>query len=174
MLIDDINTTVDTWINDLQHYNLQELQARPDPRSWSLGQVYMHLIEATKFYLEQVDSCLKYNDNADGEMDDRGKVMFANNSFPDQRIVGDPFISEKVPQPESIAQLQKDMLQLKHDMNEIGNSVMTSETVGKAAHPGHGYFSAVEWLQYAEMHMRHHRRQQRRLENELNLVRKTS
>jgi len=174
MLIDDINTTIDIWINDLQHYSIQELKTRPDPKDWSLGQVYMHLIEETNFYLEQMESCLKYNDHALEQMDDRGKVMFANNSFPYQRIKGDPFISERVPQPENKEQLQKDMIQLKHEINDMGNRVITSEAVGKTAHPGHGYFSAVEWLQYAEMHMRHHLNQKKRLEEELNLVRRSN
>lgn len=174
MLIDDINTTIDIWINDLQDRSLQDLQTKPNPKSWSLGQVYRHVIEETKFYLEQVDDCMKYNDNAQGEMDDRAKIMFANNSFPNQRIVGDTLTSEKIPQPESISQLRKDMLQLKQEMNDFANRVMSSETVGKTPHPGHGYFSAGEWLQFAEMHMRHHIKQKIRLEEELNLVRKSS
>ena len=173
MLIDDINTTIDVWISDLQHRTLQELQARPAPKSWSLGQVYRHVIEETKFYLEQVDDCMKYNDNAQGEMDGRAKIMFANNTFPNQRIVGDTLTSEKVPQPESISRLREDMLRLKQEMNECAHKVMSSETVGKTAHPGHGYFSATEWLQFAEMHMRHHIKQKIRLEEELNLVRKS-
>jgi hypothetical protein len=35
---------------------------------------------------------------------------------------------------------------------------------GKAGHPGLGYFSAAEWLQFAEMHLRHHFRQKERLD----------
>ncbi|HTH57081.1 MAG TPA: DinB family protein [Cyclobacteriaceae bacterium] len=164
MIIDDFNNTIDTWINDLERYTLDELCARSDPQGWSLGQVYMHLIEETKYYMEQMESCLKYNENAFEQMDDRGKVMFANNSFPDRRFKGDPFISEKVPQPASKSQLQKDMFQLKVEVNEIGNKVVSSDTIGKTPHPGHGYFSAREWLQYAEMHMRHHLKQKSRLE----------
>lgn len=169
MLTDDLNTTIDIWINDLHRYGFEELCARPDPKSWSLGQVYMHLIEETKFYMEQMEACMKYNDNGHEEMDERGKIMFANNSFPYQRIKGDPFISEKVAQPESKMQLLEDMLQLKRELNDIGDRVMSSQTVGKTAHPGHGYFSAAEWLQYAEMHMRHHLAQKKRLEEELKL-----
>jgi len=169
MIIDDFNRTIDTWINDLERYTTYQLHLRSGAKGWSLGQVYMHLIEETKYYIEQMESCLKYNEHAHEQMDERGKVMFANNSFPDRRIKGDPFISEKVPQPESRAQLQKDMLQLKQEINEIGNKVISSDTVGKAVHPGHGYFSAREWLQYAEMHMRHHLKQKSRLEEELNL-----
>src|SRR5437879_794932 len=116
MLIDDLNITLSTWINDLQHYRYEALTARPDPQGWSLGQVYMHLIEETRFYMEQMESCMKYNDNGHEEMDERGKVMFANNSFPYQRIKGDPFISENVQQPASKLQLHEDMLQLKRQI----------------------------------------------------------
>lgn len=169
MIIDDFNSTIDTWIKDLEHYNLDQLSARPDRTSWSLGQIYMHLIEETKFYIDQMESCLKYNDHAFEQMDERAKIMFANNSFPDRRIKGDQFTSEKVPQPESKLQLRQDMLQLRQEINEIGNKVMTSDTIGKTPHPGHGYFSAAEWLQFAEMHMRHHLKQKSRLEQELKI-----
>jgi hypothetical protein len=164
MLVENFNNTINIWIQDLENYSFDELLAKPSEHSWSLGQVYMHVIEETRYYMEQMESCMKYNDNAQGEMDERGKAMFLNNEFPNRQIKGDPLVSEQVPQPTSQSQLQSQLLQLKQEMNEIGERIMSSETVGKAAHPGHGYFTANEWFQYAEMHMRHHLRQKQRLD----------
>jgi hypothetical protein len=38
---------------------------------------------------------------------------------------------------------------------------------GKTRHPGLLYFSALEWLRFAEMHMRHHFRQKKRIDEAL-------
>ncbi len=53
MLIDDFNHTIDIWIKELKQYDFIQLCAKPSPKSWSLGQVYMHLIEDTNYYIEQ-------------------------------------------------------------------------------------------------------------------------
>ena len=36
---------------------------------------------------------------------------------------------------------------------------------GKAKHPGLNYLNASEWLQFADMHMRHHLRQKKRIDD---------
>lgn len=48
MLIEDFNRTIDIWIKQLDQYSFKQLRAKPSPTSWSLGQVYIHLIDETK------------------------------------------------------------------------------------------------------------------------------
>ena len=33
---------------------------------------------------------------------------------------------------------------------------LLQKRIGKTKHPGLNYFTAKEWLQFAEMHLRHH------------------
>jgi hypothetical protein len=42
--------------------------------------------------------------------------------------------------------------------------ISASSVQGKAMHPGLHYLSAREWLQFSEMHFRHHLRQKERLD----------
>lgn len=129
------------------------------------GQVYMHVIEDTNWFAEQATLCQHSSENAWQQMIDRAKEMFRNNTFPDERVVGDPFISEKVPQPASQQQLLQDLAQLDTRMVALGKQIAQNTSIGKTAHPGLGFFSAQEWFQYAEMHLRHHERQQGRIIN---------
>lgn len=170
MLIQYFNNTIDNWITELGHYEPDKLFTKPGPGNWSLGQVYMHLIEETSYYIEQMECCLTHNENSSAQMDDKAKMMFSKNEFPDEIIKGDPFISENVKQPVSKFQLQKEMQELKLKMNVIGNKIINKESTGKARHPGLGYFSAKEWFQYADMHLRHHLRQKRRIDNYLKIT----
>jgi hypothetical protein len=56
-LLETFNRTIDHWISEIPNYSLKELQTKPDSTSWSLGQVYRHLIEETTWYYGQ--NCAK-------------------------------------------------------------------------------------------------------------------
>jgi hypothetical protein len=68
------------------------------------------------------------------------------------------------PQPESKEQVLHSLRKIKAKMNEISSVILRSPFNGKTKHPGLGYFSAHQWLQFAEMHLRHHFRQKRRID----------
>jgi len=55
------NQTIDDWISELESYRLEKLLLKPTPESWSLGQLYIHLIDQTKYYFEQIEDCLDQN-----------------------------------------------------------------------------------------------------------------
>lgn len=147
---------------------MKELCKKPDSSSWSLGQVYMHLIDETTWYFDQIELCLGTSENSDKQMTETAKITFLNNAFPNEIIKGDPFISDKVKQPKNIDSLKKAFQQLKARGNDIWKKIEKSETQGKSRHPGLQFFSSIEWFQYAEMHLRHHLRQKNRIDNFLN------
>src|SRR5262245_35401750 len=83
MIIEHFNHTINTWISQLDRYNFEQLCLQPAPGSWSMGQVYLHLIDATGHFLKQVDICLSNNDYADGQTADYVPGLFLNNDLPD-------------------------------------------------------------------------------------------
>ena len=164
MLIDDFNHAIDTWIMELDHYKLTELRAKPSPRSWSLGQVYLHLIKNTWYYIEQIKICLSANDNLDKEASPEAIAMFRNNEFPDAILEG-PDTNVVIPQPQSKEELKNSLLHLKDEMNNVHILVSNNLYQSKTKHPGLDFFSANNWLQFAEMHFRHHLRQKKRIDD---------
>lgn len=167
MVIDDFNRTIDIWIEDLKQYDFTRLCAKPSPDSWSLGQMYNHLIADTKFYIQQMKICLSNNDHAAEEASVNAKIMFLNNDFPDVSLEGSPD-NINIPQPDNKQELINDLINLKEEMNDVAALLSKSPFVGKTKHPGLNYFNASEWLQFADMHFRHHARQKKRIENFLN------
>ena len=163
MTSDNLTKTLDTWIDALSQYDFQQLCAKPSPASWSIGQVYMHLIENTVYFIEQAKICASSNDNITGEPSGAAKAMFANNSFPDEILEGPPE-NAATPQPLSKAQLIVELNRIKSESEEISVLITASQFKGKTKHPGLNYFSANEWLQFAEMHLRHHLRQKARID----------
>jgi hypothetical protein len=154
---------VDLWLKELDRYNFVQLCSKPDPASWSIGQVYMHLIDETTFYLGQARICLSTGDHATDEATPNAKIMFGNNCFPDEVIEGPPS-NANTPQPEGQDQLKIGLLRLRNEAIEIGALIAGSGCKGKTKHPGLHYFNAAEWLQFADMHLRHHLRQKDRID----------
>jgi hypothetical protein len=42
--------------------------------------------------------------------------------------------------------------------------MQTTKNIGKSEHPVFGFLNGFEWLQYSEMHMRHHLKQKQKIE----------
>ncbi len=169
MLIYDFNYTIDAWVKELERYSFMQLCAKPSPKQWSLGQVFMHLIEDTNYYIEQIKICISTNDHSNEEISANGKAMLQNNEFPDEVIEGAP-ANAFMPQPESKEQLLRDLVNIKNEMNKLAALISSTTFKGKTKHPGLNYFDAKQWLQFADMHFRHHLRQKKRIDDFLRTV----
>lgn len=129
----------------------------------------MHLIDATHYFITQTNICSATNEHAMEESSPAAKAIFARNSLPDRIIEGPPS-NALTQQPESKEQIIGDLMQLKAEITNMGILISESPFKGKAKHPGLHYFNAGEWLQFAEIHFRHHVRQKLRIDNFLRTV----
>src|SRR5688572_19124950 len=159
----EFNKTIDVWIDHLESFDIDQLRIQPAHGQWSLGQVYIHLIENSWYFLKQARRCTTSDRNSEKVAASHGRSMLINNSFPDEPIEG-PESNARTAQPESTAQLLSDLVKLKREINEVAALIGASSFKGKARHPGLKYLSAAEWFQFAEMHFRHHLRQKKKLD----------
>lgn len=164
IILDRFNETIDKWIGWLDNYTLEMLCQQPQPDSWSLGQVYVHIIDDTTWFVEQMRTCLLTNTNSEKEMHEMARVMFRNNEFPDTQLTG-PSTGVSMRQPENKEELEQALTSIKDKANNLYFASDPSMSTGKTQHPGFHFFSALEWLQFAEMHMRHHFRQKKRIDD---------
>lgn len=164
-VLSEFNSTIDQWIIALDHYTFEQLCQKPRMDSWSLGQVYMHLIADTRYFVKQIKACLLTRAHEDGEMHEEAKVMFRNHAFPDIRLQNSS--ADPVPQPDGKAALLREMISIREEVNNLYADDRFPVSTGKTRHPGLGYFTAAEWLEFAEMHLRHHFRQKRHIDTTL-------
>ncbi len=164
MIIEVLTQTINGWVNDLDNYTLPELRRKPSPAGWSLGQVYFHLIDNTRYYIEEAKHCLSSDHHMHEKASPEGAAMLASNEFPDTMIEG-PDTNADIPQPGSKDQLNNGLQQVKDEISRLATLVSNSHHQGKTKHPGLGYFSTCDWLQFADMHLRHHLRQKKRLDD---------
>ncbi|MFM9951540.1 MAG: hypothetical protein ACKV1O_26640 [Saprospiraceae bacterium] len=104
-----LNETLNIWITALQDYDFNTLVTKPDPETWSLGQVFLHLISETNYYIGQIEYCLTHHENSSEQMAENGLLMFANNEFPDERIKNDAPSAQNIPQPMNKSDLLEQM-----------------------------------------------------------------
>ncbi|WAC15330.1 DinB family protein [Dyadobacter pollutisoli] len=166
MVAKDFNDTIDVWIEGLNRYSFNELIAKPIPGRWSLGQIYMHVMQESGFFFTQIVICASNDENAEERMNSDAREMFLNNGFPDQEIEGPPS-NALVRQPESKEYLVNAFAELRNRIGEMAQLISMSQFNGKTRHPGLGFFSADDWFQFTEMHCRHHLRQKARIEKAL-------
>jgi hypothetical protein len=121
----DFNEAVDPWITALNHYRFDQLCTRPAVGSWCLGQVYLHLINDTQFYIEQIISCLSTNEHAAEQPSAFGRTLLANNDFPDQLLPGAPE-NDLLPLPSGKEELLTGLLRIKNEMNSLAVQMANS------------------------------------------------
>jgi hypothetical protein len=160
------NATIQQWMDAVNDYSLEMLRRPAREGSWSLGQVYMHILDDTEWFVGQMEAALATTENSEEEMHEDAKRMFRNNAFPDTQIQG-PATNTHIPQPQSKEELVSRLGAIKEKVDRLFAGFDPSGAAGKTRHPGLLYFSAGEWLQFAEMHMRHHLRQKARIDEYL-------
>lgn len=172
LLLRSFNETIQKWIDFLDNYTLESLRQKPDENSWSLGQVYTHITDDTAWFVEQMAEAMQTSENSEKEMHEHARLMIQNNCFPDIMIAG-PATGIYIPQPEKKEEMRQKLLIIKAEVNTLYASFDPSKAIGKSRHPGLLYFNTLDWLQFAEMHLRHHFRQKKRIDEQI-LLKKSS
>nr|WP_281285979.1 DinB family protein [Melghirimyces algeriensis] len=160
------------YLNELKHYTLEQLQYKPHPDQWSLGQMYNHLIQISlNMQFPAINQCLSNEAECEEEKTEAGVRVFQNGSFPPIKIkLSDRLVPDFTPaQPESKEELVSGLKKVLEQANEKIDRISSTPHTGKVAHPRFGALNVQEWFQLGEMHFRHHLRQKKELDQILGL-----
>ncbi len=156
---------------ELDLFTLEQLQQKPAENEWSIGQVYVHLINSALYMqLSSAEQCLSEETQASvspsdstSEMNERKNAIFAEGSLPPIRVHVDPFPGYTPIQPSSKEELIQGMGEVLSRMKELEPTLAGAPEHRTIPHPGFGEMNAKEWFLLIEMHFRHHLRQLERL-----------
>jgi len=154
------------WLASKNKYSEEQFAGKPDANSWSIGQVYNHLVAGTRLYhLQQIAQCLDGRQvERNGKMKFPGKVVFFLGSIPPMRIKVPPSETYTPKQPPNIDLMKTGLVKLAKMMQETEQKLSGASEISKTAHPAFGFLNAREWFQLIEMHFRHHLRQKERID----------
>jgi len=156
---------VEIWEKELDKYEIKQLTQKENSESWSMGQLYKHLIDGTlNYHLQQVNSCINSSENKSEKKNFKGFMAY-------NIIKGFPPIKIKVPatetytpkQPKNIEELKDGFQKLKQEMKNTFKNLEEDKN-GKTQHPGFSYLNASEWYRLIPMHFKHHLRQKENID----------
>jgi len=153
------------WESELDAYSDEQFTKKPSQESWSIGQVYGHLvIGSLNYHIKQIEECLVNDAYQKEKKTFPGKLMFFINYFPPVRIKVPPSPTYTSQQPESKTTIVAGMRLLQKKLRGLSGELDTAVHFGKTKHPALGYLNAREWYQLIVMHFRHHLRQKKRID----------
>ncbi|MGO4108701.1 DinB family protein [Paenibacillus sp. YAF4_2] len=158
---------VERYIDELGDFSMGQLLAKPSEDEWSIGQMYVHLIQSARnMHLHNVDQCIAGNDAVSvgtEEKTENGKKAFELGSFPPIRIRVPASPQYTPQQPESKEQLIEGLQGVLERMRRTEPALAQAPQENTIPHPNFGALNAAEWFFLVEMHYRHHFLQLERL-----------
>jgi hypothetical protein len=156
------------WLTSLDSYTMEELLKKPSEESWSLGQVYIHIATANKYFLgKNANALANGEDFTTGKSKTKwGRLVFLFNMFPPMSVKmpkKDTGGTEPI-QPESKEQIERKIRENLAFFKEIEAKVSQAPKNQVKKYPFLGYLNAAEWYTIAGLHMKHHLRQKRKLD----------
>ena len=157
------------FIADLQTYPDNKLREIPSDGSWSLGQMYQHLIEVSLEYLENAEACKKAAADPNLEKSDGGKALFERGGFPPIKIKLPDLPGNSPSNSRTKQELLQGLLEVEKRMEQQEKSAAETNPACKQRHGGFGWLNAKEWYVLVDMHLRHHLRQKKEIEQKIGL-----
>ncbi|WP_223070173.1 DinB family protein [Paenibacillus caui] len=159
--------TANYYIRELDNFSMEQLHRQPSKDEWSLGQMYLHLINAALYMqMRNIDQCMMQSEDGTASSavkTKEGEAIFEQGGFPPIRIQVPPSPQYTPQQPESKEQLTQGLNAVIRRMKEIEPTLEQAPKHTTVSHPRFGALNAKEWFLLIEMHYRHHLRQMDRL-----------
>lgn len=167
-----LEETAAYYLEQLKGISEEQLTRKPSEEQWSVGQLYVHLINATQFMsLRNIGLCQEGNPEsilAGVAKSEAGEALFLNGGFPDVKIHVPPTPQYTPSQPNNAEELTQGLLNVVERMKAIEPALDAIPSENSALHPRLGAFNAKEWFCMVEMHFRHHLKQLKSLQHFLN------
>ncbi|MDW8333266.1 MAG: DinB family protein [Bacteroidia bacterium] len=156
----------------LERYSPRQLQYKPAPDQWSIGQMYSHIImSALFFFIDNAEKCLAGHKTGEGQKTRTGTIIFLFGSFPPMRIKMPARLAVEPHQPKDLQEIREGFDNLFSRLEEVRKKFDDGfDPKKKRQNPVFGWLNALEWWQAMEIHFRHHLRQKARIDKAIRLA----
>lgn len=156
------------WLAALDEYSDDSFMKKPSADEWSVSQVYFHLAEVTDKCLANAIMCAE-NKGETGHSGWGPKIFSLMGSFPPVKLIIKKippgldriYLPEQIEKAEARRLLGEALQKMKSNISKIDGASKDQ----RIAHWAAGWFNALQWYQSAEMHLKHHFRQKKRIDN---------
>ncbi|WP_168118581.1 DinB family protein [Paenibacillus sp. HB172176] len=165
-MVNNSSAVIEQYMRNLDSYSIEQLRFKCKDDIWSVGQMYIHVIEVAKEYIGHIETCSRATDEEpEGKTEDGTKAL-GENEWPNIRVK-----LEESPNatrnPESKDEIIAGLEQVLEKLDYWAGCVDETNPACKVRHGWFGWLDAREWFELVGMHSRHHLRQKARLDESL-------
>lgn len=153
-----------TYLNELERYTYEQLLFKPAPYSWSLGELYNHLIGAGLIQLEALRKCQGSKAKTDQGKTWIGKLVYLLGTIPPVKARMPASVEHTPYQPASKEEIRMRLMDFIEQMRSVEPLAASIPTDHKVKQSYFGYINAQEWYHHILMHFQHHLRQKKRMD----------
>lgn len=169
-IVKAFKNTASNWLSSLKGYNTEQLYAKPSESEWCLAELYHHIMKvAWTYQMPNFYKCLHKRPVKGKPKNAKGYLVFNLNIIPYRKIKMSSFPSEIeigfTPEIKKREELISEFEDFIKDIITISDLLKTADLSVKNYHAFFGVINAQEWFSLVEIHMRHHSRQKKKLEN---------
>ena len=167
---------ISVYITSLENYTDETFLMKKDENTWSIGQMYEHLLVSAQFFIYQTNNCLsEKKGQMGGDKTDIGENIYKYGGFPPIKIKipeayqnAEPLVPKTRTEYKTffvnlLLQMEK-MLEILEKNNEQNNEKY------KVKHAVCGFLDALEWYKMVCYHSEHHFIQKKDLEMFIGVV----
>lgn len=152
------------YLSELNKYSYDLFIMKPDPKVWSLGEMYNHIIDTGYRQLGAAKECAVQPADSSRKKSLAGKIVFTFNTIPPVKAKAPKDLADLIAQPSSVEEVRERLFTFIEVMRISEAEVIDLPADQKVKHPYFGYLNAYEWYEHVESHFRHHLRQKKRIE----------
>jgi hypothetical protein len=156
--------TANAYLSKLQSFGPADFQKEPPMGGWSYSEVYNHIFDSSLLSLMALHHCIK----GDGQLKPTALVVKAILFFgmlpPGRKFKAPPKIAARVKKI-SIAAAQQLITDFELQLAQLHPKIKDADGKMKTKHPVIGYLNAKQWLRFIQIHLEHHYKQIKRIEN---------
>ena len=156
--------TAEAYRQKLEGFNSEDFQVEPPIGGWSYSEVYSHIFDSSLLSLMALNNCIT------GEGKEKPtafavKVILFFGSLPPGRKYKVPSKIAARVKKISIAAAQQFITDFELQLAQTYPKMKDADPKMKTKHPVIGYLNTKQWLRFIEIHLNHHYKQLKRIEN---------
>lgn len=175
-LIIRFNQKAKEWMTELENYDERAIHLRPIEGSWSVSEVYDHVMRVTRSYqIPNLKSSLTESAKRKKRKNKYGIAVFnlgiRKNIHMKMEEFPTSLVSAFTPVQRNKDELVQDFASFILEVNGLQDFLMKSNKRNKQYHPMFGDIDTTEWFALIELHMWQHDKQRRKLKSYLESMR---
>lgn len=158
-----IKDAIGVYLNWLKELDEDDFVKPPPSGGWSYSEVCCHVIQVNVRSILAVEKCIYAKPNLRGTGPNLiARLILYLGRFPPVKIRSAPNIAGIV-KPVSKEDARNDLILFANKLQDLSVKLLKVPSENRVRHPRLGMLNCREWLQFINIHMRHHVKQLERI-----------